>query len=704
MNFQTAVENYLNNKSKENLNRQVDALVAEMTEKEKIRMLSGRGMLMSLKNMIFHRRQYNYEPIPAGGCKRLGIPPILFTDGPRGVVMGNSTCLPVSMCRASAFDDDLEYRLGKLIAAEAIAQGANYFAGICINLVRNPRWGRSQESYGEDPFLLGRMGAALTRSMQEEGMIACPKHYALNSIEDLRFHINVTTDERTLSEVYLPHFKKCVEAGALSIMGAYNRYNEFYCCENQNLLTDILRDEWGFDGFVLSDFVWGVYDVEHSLRAGCDVEMMFTWRYRKIPKLLRDGKLNMRHIDRAVKNIVSALIRSVPQIKPRDQGVVASPQHRELAREAAEKGIVLLQNNGVLPLSEAAAITIAGNYADEENVGDYGSSRVFSKNVITPYAGLNNVFKRVTLSQGTDVDRAIRASKESDVIVICSGSDRFKEGEYLMNTRYSRDEKPKNSGGDRASLRLSNREVALIRAMKEAGKKVVVVLFSGCAIIVEEWKQSADAILMNYYSGEAGGTALANILCGNVNPSGKLPFTLARNETDYPAFLEIGQKPYEIEYGYYHGYTLFEKRGIQPAFPFGFGLSYSTFSIENVEAEDEGEVIRVRVDVENNGDRDGAEVVQVYAGSNGADQDRPVKLLKGFQRVALKAGEKKEISIPVNKDDLKFYDADTRRWVLDEAYTLYVGNSSADAMLRKAQIVLKPSSWVVAPGRAATIQ
>jgi len=324
--------------------------------------------------------------------------------------------------------------------------------------------------------------------------------------------------------------------------------------------------------------------------------------------------------------------------------------------------------------------------------------------VITPYAGLNNVFKRVTLSQGTDVDRAIRASKESDVIVICSGSDRFKEGEYLMNTRYSRDEKPKNSGGDRASLRLSNREVALIRAMKEAGKKVVVVLFSGCAIIVEEWKQSADAILMNYYSGEAGGTALANILCGNVNPSGKLPFTLARNETDYPAFLEIGQKPYEIEYGYYHGYTLFEKRGIQPAFPFGFGLSYSTFSIENVEAEDEGEVIRVRVDVENNGDRDGAEVVQVYAGSNGADQDRPVKLLKGFQRVALKAGEKKEISIPVNKDDLKFYDADTRRWVLDEAYTLYVGNSSADAMLRKAQIVLKPSSWVVAPGRAATIQ
>ncbi len=688
MNFQTAAENYYSDRTRENLNRQVDTLVAEMTTKEKMRMLSGRGLLITLKNMILHRRQYNYEPIPAGGCKRLGIPPILFTDGPRGVVMGKSTCLPVSMCRASTFDDNLEYRAGKMIAAEAIAQGANYFAGICINLVRNPRWGRSQESYGEDPFLLGRMGAALTRSVQEEGMIACPKHYALNSIEDLRFRINVTADERTLHEVYLPHFKKCVEVGALSIMGAYNRYDEFYCCENQKLLTHILRDEWGFDGFVLSDFVWGIYDAEHALRAGCDVEMMFTWRYRKIPGMLREGKLNKGHIDRAVKNIVSALIRSVPNIRPRDKSMVASPEHRELAREVAEKGMVLLQNNGILPLSEDTAITVTGDYAAEENLGDYGSSRVSSKNVITPYAGLKKVFARVTLSQGADIEKVIRASKDSDVIVICAGSNRYQEGEYLLNTRYGLDQKPKNSGGDRASLRLSGEEVALIRAMKSAGKKVVVVLFSGCAIIVEEWKQFADAILMNYYSGVEGGTALANILCGVVNPSGKLPFTVARDEADYPAFLEIGQKPYEIEYGYYHGYTLFDKQGIQPVFPFGFGLSYTTFSIDNFTAVDEGDVIIVSIDMENRGDRDGAEVVQVYAGSNGADQDRPVKLLKGYQRVALNAGERKAISIMVNKEDLKFYDSESAQWVLDEAYTLYVGNSSADSMRRITQIVL----------------
>jgi beta-glucosidase len=687
MNFETVVKNYNSSKTKENLKKQVDALVGDMTEKEKIYMLSGRGMLVTLKNMLIHSRYYNYEPLPAGGCKRLGIPPVLFTDGPRGVVMGNSTCLPVSICRASAFDEELEYRLGKLIADEAIAQGANYYAGICINLVRNPRWGRSQETYGEDPFLLGRMGSALTRSIQEEGMIACPKHYAMNSIEDLRFYINVKTDDRTLHEVYLPHFKKCIDAGALSIMGAYNRYDESYCCESKKLLTDILRDEWGFDGFVISDFVYGVHDAEHSLRAGCDVEMMFTQHYKKIHKMLKDGRLNITHIDRAVKNIVGVLIRTVPNIKARNKSVVASEKHRELAREVAEKGMVLLQNMGILPISKNVPLTIMGYYADKENVGDHGSSRVYSKNIITPFAGTRNVFERVYLAQGTDVDKALKASRESDVVVICAGSNSAREGEYIAKSSYNLKTKPKNSGGDRASLRLIDEETALIKGMKNAGKKVVVVLYSGCAIIMEEWKQYADAIIMNYYSGVEGGNALANILCGKVNPSGKLPFTIARNEADYPAIIGIGQKPYEIEYGYYHGYTLFDKRAIQPAFPFGFGLSYTTFSISNLKAVEEGGSIKVSVDVENTGTMDGAEVVQVYAGSNGADQDRPAKLLKGYQRVELIVGETKNISILIYKDDLQFYNTETTQWVLDKAYTFYVGNSSLDSMKQKTKVI-----------------
>lgn len=665
MNFAEAVSNYQKKMTKENARAQAESLTSEMSLKEKIYMLSGHPIAQIQKDMIKTGRNYNVHALPAGGCKRLGVPPILFTDGPRGVVMGNSTCFPVSMLRASAFDPDLEYRFGKAVADEAIAQGANYYAGICINLVRNPRWGRSQETYGEDPFLLGEMGAALTRSVQEEGMIACPKHFALNSIEDLRFYIDVNCDDRTLHEVYLPHFKKCIDAGALSIMGAYNRYDGYYCCANKKLLTDILRKEWGFDGFVMSDFVWGCRDTEGCLRAGLDVEMMFTMQYSagKIKKLLKKGALNQEHIDRAVENILSVLIRQVPRIKPRPMETVGSPEHRSLAREIAEKGMVLLENNGVLPLSKGAKVWVTGPYADTANVGDHGSSRVWDKQIVTPYQGIKAVFANVSLTEG-------------EVAVLCVGSNRKQEGEYFANTRYSLTEKPKDAGGDRASLRLSGEEIDLIRSMKEQGKKVVVVLYSGCAVIVEEWKQYADAIIMNYYSGCEGGAALANLLCGDRNFSGKLPFTVAKSEADYPPIIGIGQKPYVIQYGYYHGYTKLDKEGIEPAYPFGYGLSYTSFAITGVSVRDGGDRFLVSAAVRNTGARDGAEVVQVYAGSCGAEngEDRPVKLLKGFQRVELRTGETRAVDIAIPKDELRFWTPGG--WVLDRAYTFYIGNSS----------------------------
>jgi beta-glucosidase len=685
MNYKEAVKNYEKDISPENLKKQVEALLAEMTIEEKIFMLSGRGGVQAIKNQLFHKRMYNYEPIPAGGCKRLGIPAVLFTDGPRGVVMHNSTCFPVSMCRASAFDEDLEYRIGKAIADEAIAQGANFFAGICINLVRNPRWGRAQESYGEDPYLLGVMGTALTKSVQEEGIIACPKHYALNSIEDLRFYINVTASERTLHEVYLPHFKKCIDAGALSIMGAYNRYDQSYCCESKKLLTDILRNTWGFDGFVMSDFVYGVRDAERALRSGCDMEMLFTLKFRAIKKMLADGRLNITHIDRAAKNILGVLIRLTPKIKPRNINVVASEKNRELAREAAEKGMVLLQNNGLLPLQEGIKIAVTGDYASSENTGDHGSSRVYSENIITPYRGLAELFD-AALYNGTVPDKALAAADNCETVVVCAGSNSNLEGEYFASAKYNLKTKPANSGGDRASLHLTTEEINLIKALKKAGKKVVAVLYSGCAIITEEWKEYTDAVIMNYYSGVEGGRALANILCGRVNPSGKLPFTVARNEKDYPPITGIGDKPYEIEYGYYHGYTLFDKENIKPAYPFGFGLSYTNFNIKNVKAQKEGEGVKICCRVKNTGQKDGAEVVQVYAGSNGAQEDRPVKLLKGFKRVKLAAGEEQEVTIKIGIEELKFYDCKTHNWVLDKSYTFFIGNSSEDAMKERHNI------------------
>ena len=689
MNYQQAVKAYKANPTQEVLHQQVAMLTDEMTLKEKIYMLSGHPIAQIQKDMITTGRNYNVHALPGGGCKRLGVPPVLFTDGPRGVVMLNSTCFPSSMARASSFDPDLEYRVGKVIADESIAQGANLFAGVCINLVRNPRWGRTQETYGEDPYLMGEFGKALTVAVQEEGMIACVKHFALNSMEDLRFYIDVHIDDRALHEVYLPHFKKCVDAGAQSIMGAYNRYEEYHCCENKKLLTDILRREWGFDGFVMSDFVWGTYNAEHSLRAGLDLEMMFTMKYSEgnIKKCLDKGLLNIEHIDRAAQNLLKALIRQEPNIKPRDKSVVGSAASRSVALEAAEKGMVLLENNGILPLSTDTSIVVCGNYADVVNTGDHGSSRVWDKNIITPYNGLSRVFKNVVLAGAKDgkkepvkVANSVAFNAPGDVAVVCAGFDYKTEGEYFANMNYKLTEKPKDGGGDRLTLRLSHEEVDLIKGLKKAGKKVVVCLFSGCAILVDEWKEYADAIIMHYYGGCEGGTALANLLSGKVNFSGKLPFTVAQHEDDYPEFKFIGQKPYTINYGYYHGYTKLDKEGKTAAYPFGYGLSYTTFDISNPSVADSEERLTITASVKNTGKVAGAEVVQVYVGSKGAvnGDDRPVKLLKGIQRVELIPGEERSVEIAIIKDELRFYDRG--EWILDPAYTVYVGNNCQNAV------------------------
>lgn len=692
MNYQQAVAAYQADPTKEVLHKQVEKLTAELTLKEKIFMLSGQLTLQFQKDMITTGRNYNVHALPAGGVQRLGIPPVLFTDGPRGIVMLNSTCFPSAVARASSFDPDLEYRVGKVIADEGIAQGANLFAGVCINVARNPRWGRTQESYGEDSYVLGEFGKALSVSVQEEGMIACIKHFALNSMEDLRFYVDVHTDDRTLNEVYLPHFKKCVDAGAQCVMGAYNRYEEYHCCENKKLLTDILRRDWDFDGFTMSDFVWGTYNCEHSLRAGLDMEMMFTMKYTEgnIKKCLDKGLLNIEHVDRAVQNILKALIRLQPKIKPRSADMVASAAHRAVALEAAEKGMVLLENNGVLPLNKDASVIVCGNYADVVNTGDHGSSRVWDKNIVTPYKGLCKVFKNTVLAgpnnpakgkkEPVKVENSVAINATGDVAVVCAGFDYKTEGEYFANMNYKLIEKPRNGGGDRLTLRLSAEEVDLIKGLKKAGKKVIVCLFSGGAVLIDEWKEYADAVIMHYYGGCEGGTALANLLTGKVNFSGRLPFTVARHEDDYPEFKYIGQKPYTIDYGYYHGYTKLDKEGKTAYYPFGYGLSYTSFQMGDADVSSVDGVVTVKTTVKNTGKVAGAEVVQVYVGSNGAcnGDDRPVKLLKGMKRVEVAPGETKSVEITIPVEELRFYDRG--EWVLDDAYTVYVGTNCDNAM------------------------
>ncbi len=678
MNFNKALELYSAEPTREKLYEISDLLLKEMTVKEKIRMLQGHALGVTVKNLIKSGRYYNGEAYPAGGCKRLGIPPIMFTDGPRGIVMGKCTCFPVSMLRGATFDDELEYRIGKVFAKEASAFGANLFAGVCINLLRNPMWGRAQETYGEDPYLLGRMGVALTKAMQESGIIACPKHYALNSIEDLRFSVNAVADERTLHEVYLPHFKKCIDAGAMSIMGAYNKVNGTYACENKELLTYILHDKWGFDGFSLSDFFYGIYDSVKSVKAGMDVEMPYTLRYASLSYRLKKGDISERDIDTSVARVLRALISTLPKYKKQDKSVILSKEHVALARETATKGMVLLKNEDkTLPVKSGNRIAVVGRYADKRNVGDHGSSNVYSPYTVTPYEGMKMRYgkENVSVYNGADCDEALKIAKDCDYIVVCVGSDWLQEGEFLVNLG-SVKKKPKGSGGDRVDLRIPEEDVKLIKALSSLGKKLVVNIMGGSAYVIKDWIDCADAVIMSFYSGLEGGNALADIISGDVTPGGKLPFTIANKAEDYPSFLHIGAENKDIEYGYYHGYTLLDKKGINPHYPFGFGLSYTEFEISEISCIKDNNVIKVSAKISNKGDVDGDEVVQVYVGSENTAKDRPIKVLKGFRRVSIGKGESVQIQIDVDIDDIRFYCPETEVWELDERYSVYLGSDS----------------------------
>ena len=678
MDFVKAMQLYKSNPDEETLGKAAGALMKEMTLKEKLRMLKGHAMKITAKNFLKNGRFYNAEPYPAGGCERLKIPEVLFTDGPRGIVLRKSTCFPVSMLRGATFDDELEYRVGEAFAREASAGGANLFAGICINLLRNPMWGRAQETYGEDPFLLGKMGVALTRAMQDNGIIACPKHYALNSIEDLRFSVDARADERTLHEVYLPHFKKCIDAGAMSIMGAYNKVNGTYCCESKYLLTDILRNKWGFEGFTISDFFFGIYDGARSLKAGLDIEMPYTFKYATLSHRLKKGDITEKDVDASVERILRAMIKTLCDYKQYPKSVILSKEHTSLAREVAAKGTVLLKNKDcVLPVKSCAKVAVVGRYANKINTGDHGSSNVFSPYTVTAYQGIKARFgaQNVSLYNGCDPKKAVEAAESSDYIVVCVGSDWLQEGEFLVNLGNVK-KKPKGSGGDRVDLRLPAEDVKLIRALSGCGKKLIVNIMGGSAYVINEWLDIADAVLMSFYSGIEGGNALADILSGDKNPGGKLPFTVAKRAEDYPSFLHIGAKNKEIEYGYYHGYTLFDKKNTEPEFPFGFGLSYTDFEIKNATAVPEGDKITVKAEVANVGAVDGEEVLQVYVSSKRTDKDRPVKLLKGFRRVNVAASQSVTAEVQVDVEDIKFYNPESGEWELDSAYTVYVGADS----------------------------
>lgn len=711
--------------SRAEIEKRASDLLKKMTLKEKVWMLNGNWDMLT--NQLQHKNAYNPTPIATNGVKRLGVSPVKFSDGPRGVVMGKSTCFPVSMARGASFDRALEKCIGDAIGKETRAQGANYFGGVCVNLLRHPAWGRAQETYGEDPFHVGEMGKSLAEAVQEHNVIACVKHYALNNIENSRFFVNVKVDERALHEVYLAHFKKIVQGGSASVMGAYNLFEGEQACESRKLLTEILRDDWDFEGFTISDFIFGVRDGKKAIEAGLDIEMPMPIQYNKnLLKAVEEGKVAESVIDQAVLRVLRTLLvfENTPDPVQYTKSLVACADHVALAREAAEKSMVLLKNEAqALPFDKnVQRILVLGKLAVQENTGDHGSSRVYPPYVITPLEGLRRYFGpnvEILHRDETQAEEARALAGTVDCVIILAGNDYNDEGEFvspggmdemlaMITTGYQnmgqglkavaiktmsktvtssfQSKDGSFPGGDRQSLSLKAEQRKLIEAVAGINPKTAVCLVCGSMILVEDWAKNIPALLYSWYAGMEGGTALARILFGDANPSGKLPFSIPSSVDHLPYFSSSDK---EITYDLYHGYTLLEKNYHRPAYPFGFGLSYTTFAYNDLRTLQKGPNLEVTVKVSNTGPRDGEEIVQVYIGMENSRIERQKKLLKGFEKVTLHAGETVQVKISVPVEELRTYDPKSKKWILEPGtYTVMAGPSSENRVLLKSWLAV----------------
>ena len=665
---------------------------------------------------------YNRRPYVAGGVPELGIPGLRFTDGPRGVSLGASTCFPVAMARGATWDPALEERVGDVMGAEARAQGANLFGGVCVNVLRHPAWGRAQETFGEDPLHVGLMGAAFTQGVQRHVM-ACVKHFACNSIDNARFQVDVSISERVLHEVYLPHFKRVVDAGVAVVMSAYNSVNGAWCGQHHDLLTTILKERWGFDGAVISDWVFGLRDARLGALGGLDVEMPFRQIYaHALPELVARGEVPEARIDDAALRLVRQQVRFAGAGDPERQSVdaVASDAHRALAREAAVESMVLLRNEAVagtpvVPLDAASlgSVAVIGVLASIANLGDVMSSNVHPPSVVTPLDGLRAALGPavgVIHDDGSDAATAAVAARDADVAIVVVGYTERDEGEYLprMDGRFLRqfgvppiteadgaalaraaeqraERLPATdvsgpTGGDRRSLTLHPEDEELVLAVVEAQPRTVVVVMAGSAVVTSRWHDAVPALLVLWYPGMEGGHALADVLLGRTDPGGRLPCVFPQDDRGLPPF---DPDATAVTYELLHGHRLLEANDIAPAFPFGFGLSTTTFEHSGVEVAPidvgSGDTVSVRVEVANIGDRAGSEVLQCYARAPESAVDRPPRWLVGFAKVRLGPGERTEVAIEVPVDRLAHYDETVHDFVVEATdYELIVGRHSLD--------------------------
>jgi beta-glucosidase len=620
---------------------------------------------------------------------RLGVPAVVMTDGPHGVRKVAdpysmtiealpATCFPTASATASAWDPDLLREMGAAIAEEAIAQGVGVILGPGVNMKRTPLCGRNFEYFSEDPHLAGECAVAYVEGVQSRGVGTSLKHFAVNNQETNRLSVDAVVDERTLREIYLSAFEAAVtRVHPWTVMCSYNRVNGVYASEHRRLLTEILRGEWGFDGVVVSD--WGaVHDRVVSLAAGVDLEMPGpnAPHVGALADAVRDGSLAEADLDSAVRRVLAMAFRAADT--PAGSGDAVS--HHALARRVAAASMVLLRNDGVLPLSGVDSLAVIGRAAKDAHVQGGGSSHVTTTMVDEPLAELTRLAggARISYAEGYPaddqprpdlIDEAVATARSADVVLLYAALPEWKETE----------------GADRVDLDLTDHQVALIKAVTAAHPRTVVILNNGSAVAMTDWIDGTAAVLEAWMMGQAGGAAIADILFGVVNPSGRLAETFSLRLADTPAYLDHPGELDVARYGerMYIGYRWYDAREAPVLFPFGHGLSYTTFAYgaprltETIVRDVDG--VTVEVEITNTGTVAGAEVVQVYVADREASLARPKKELKGFAKIELQPGETTTVRITLGFRAFAFYHPGHARWITESGKVdVLVGASSAD--------------------------
>ncbi len=686
--------------------QRAEDLLGRMTLDEKLAMMAGATWMESAPNA------------------RLGIPSLKMADGPVGVrswsgpsALTNapgsklpqilSTAFPSGVALGATWDPEMLHKVGQTLGQEVRALGRNMLLGPSINIHRTPWAGRNFETYGEDPYLTSRLVVEYIKGMQSEGVIATVKHYAANSQEFERRTIDEKISERALHEIYFPGFKAAVEeAGVWSVMSAYNKVNGQWCSENSYLLKDTLKGRWGFKGFVVSDW-GGTHGAVEDTVGGLDIEMpapvyaqklvsrderrqMFTGGFQTpeaLKKALSEGKVTQAAIDERARRMLWAMFSAgIFDRTDAASGEVDKPAEIAVARAAATEGIVLLKNEGaVLPLAtpKVKAIAVIGPNAAVARTGGGGSSNVRPKYAISPLEGIRaragSEFQ-VSYALGVPMEgeahekdkaalikEAAEAAAKSDVALVFVGNSAANERE----------------SEDRKTLGLPAGQDELIQAVAAANKNTVVVLIAGSPVLMDGWIGRVRGIVAAWYGGQESGHAIADILFGDANPSGKLPMTFLKRWEDSPAYGHYPGQNGVVEYaeGIYVGYRHFDKHNIEPLFPFGHGLSYTTFAYSDLRVT-QGMPVQVSLAVRNTGKREGAEVVQLYVKAPHSSVDRPVKELKGFRRVVLKPGEKRTVSFSLDRSAMSYYSTAKHEWVAEPGtFEVLVGASSRDIRL-----------------------